>query len=203
MKIEIQKKDLLSLLSRTQNIVEKRNTMPILINVLLEAQNNLLKAYATDLEVSLTDTAISQVKEPGKVAVSAKSLFEITKELFDGPLTLFKKENNWLEIKQGKFLSNNRSHVKRCSKEVALWLSLAFLSALSFFFFIILGFAFETPPMESPSHATKKFYLEKLIPFFTCYKNTACGFIVGNAIHHISVFVPAGFRIQIFHICFL
>ena len=106
MKIEIQKKDLLGLLSRTQNIVEKRNTMPILINVLLEAtKDNLLKAYATDLEVSLTDAVPVQTKEAGKVAVSAKSLFDITKELFDGPLQLIKKENNWLEIKQGKFLS--------------------------------------------------------------------------------------------------
>lgn len=105
MKIEIQKKDLLGLLSRTQNIVEKRNTMPILVNVLLETQDNQLKAYATDLEVSLTDSVPVQVKEPGKVAVSAKSLFEITKELFEGPIQLIKKENNWLEIKQGKFLS--------------------------------------------------------------------------------------------------
>lgn len=105
MKIEIQKKELLNILSRTQNIVEKRNTMPILVNVLLEAQDNSLKAYATDLEVSLTDVVPSQIKEPGKVAVSAKSLFEITKELMDGPIQLIKKENNWLEIKQGKFLS--------------------------------------------------------------------------------------------------
>src|SRR5688572_27991595 len=107
MKIEIQKKDLLGLLSRTQNIVEKRNTMPILINVLLEAnaKDNLLKAYATDLEVSLTDAVPVQIKEAGKVAVSAKNLFELTKELLDGPIQLVKKENNWLEIKQGKFQS--------------------------------------------------------------------------------------------------
>lgn len=105
MKIEIQKKDLLGLLSRTQNIVEKRNTMPILVNVLLETQENHLKAYATDLEVSLTDHIPVIIKETGKVAVSAKSLFEITKELLEGPIQLIKKENNWLEIKQGKFLS--------------------------------------------------------------------------------------------------
>jgi DNA polymerase-3 subunit beta len=105
MKIEIQKKDLLSLLSKTLNIVEKRNTMPILVNVLLEASDSSLKAYATDLEVSLTDHSPVVIKEAGKVAVSAKSLFDITKELFEGPLQLIKKENNWLEIKQGKFLS--------------------------------------------------------------------------------------------------
>jgi len=105
MKIEIQKKDLLNLLGRTLNIVEKRNAMPILINVLLEAQYDQLKAYATDLEVSLTDSVPALIKEAGKVAVSAKSLFEITKELIDGPIKLSKKENNWLEIKQGKYLS--------------------------------------------------------------------------------------------------
>ncbi len=107
MKIEIQKKELLTLLSRTQNIVEKRNTMPILVNVLLEASaaDKQLKAYATDLEVSLTDAVPVQIKEAGKVAVSAKSLFELTKELLDGPIQLNKKDNNWLEIKQGKFQS--------------------------------------------------------------------------------------------------
>lgn len=105
MKLEIQRKDLLSLLSKTQNIVEKRNTMPILVNVLLDGSDDHLKAYATDLEVSLTDSAPAKIKSAGKVAVSAKSLFEITRELFDGPLELIKKDNNWLEIKQGKFLS--------------------------------------------------------------------------------------------------
>ncbi|MFM6929941.1 MAG: DNA polymerase III subunit beta [Bdellovibrio sp.] len=105
MKIEIDKRDLLSLIGKTQNIVEKRNTMPILINVLLEADANLLKVFATDLEVSLTDQIKAQVHQSGKVAVSAKSLFDIAKELSEGPITLIKKENNWLEIKQGKYTS--------------------------------------------------------------------------------------------------
>lgn len=105
MKLEIDKRDLLSLIGKTQNIVEKRNTMPILINVLLEADQNTLKVFATDLEVSLTDQIKANVSQSGKVAVSAKSLFEIAKELSEGPITLIKKENNWLEIKQGKYTS--------------------------------------------------------------------------------------------------
>lgn len=105
MKIEIEKKDLMNLVGRTQNIVEKRNTMPVLVNVLLEAEDNTLKVFATDLEVSLTDSVKIKVVQPGKVAVSAKSLFEITKELSEGPIQLIKKENNWLEIKQGKYTS--------------------------------------------------------------------------------------------------
>lgn len=105
MKIEIDKKDLLNLIGKTQNVVEKRNTMPILVNVLLEADQDHLKVFATDLEVSLTDQTKAKVSQPGKVAVSAKSLFEIAKELSEGFITLIKKDNNWLEIKQGKYTS--------------------------------------------------------------------------------------------------
>ncbi|MGZ3742266.1 MAG: DNA polymerase III subunit beta [Pseudobdellovibrionaceae bacterium] len=105
MRFEIDKRDLLGLIGKTQNIVEKRNTMPILVNVLLEAENDSLKVFATDLEVSLTDQVKIKVVQSGKVAVSAKSLFEIAKELSEGTIQLIKKENNWLEIKQGKYTS--------------------------------------------------------------------------------------------------
>ncbi len=105
MKIEIEKKDLMNLIGKTQNIVEKRNTMPVLMNVLLEADQNELRVFATDLEVSLTDTVKVKTSQPGKVAVSAKSLFEIAKELSEGMIQLHRKDNNWLEIKQGKYLS--------------------------------------------------------------------------------------------------
>lgn len=105
MYIEIDKKELLNLIGKTLNIVEKRNTMPVLMNVLLEAEGQSLKVFATDLEVSLTDQSPAVVKQPGKVAVSAKSLFDIAKELGDGKIQLTRKENNWLEIRQGKYLS--------------------------------------------------------------------------------------------------
>jgi DNA polymerase-3 subunit beta len=105
MRLEIDKRDLLGLIGKTQNIVEKRNTMPILVNILLEADNDALKVFATDLEVSLTDQVKIKVIQPGKVAVSAKSLFDIAKELSEGTIQLIKKENNWLEIKQGKYTS--------------------------------------------------------------------------------------------------
>ncbi len=105
MKIEIDKKDLIILIGKTQNIVEKRNTLPILVNVLLEADNSEMKVFATDMEVSLTDSIKCKVTQAGKVAVSAKSLFDITKELGDGSIQLIKRENNWLEIRQGKYFS--------------------------------------------------------------------------------------------------
>jgi len=106
MMVEVEKKDLISLLSKTQNIVEKRNTMPILINVLLEADNKHLKVFATDLEVSLTDEIQVIREQKGRVAVSAKSLFDIVKELSETPISLTRKENNWLEIRQNKSVFN-------------------------------------------------------------------------------------------------
>jgi DNA polymerase-3 subunit beta len=98
----IEKQDLLGLLARTQNIVEKRNTMPVLVNVLLQANKNGLRVYATDLEVSLTDEIPAQVRSEGRCAANAKSLFEIVKELQDGPVAVERLPNDWLRITQNK-----------------------------------------------------------------------------------------------------
>ncbi len=106
MKLSVEKKDLLNVIARAQNIVEKRNTMPILINVLLEANKDGLRAFATDLEVSLTDEIKASVKQEGKVAVNAKSLFEIIKELPEGKVELERRENNWLKITQNRAVFN-------------------------------------------------------------------------------------------------
>ena len=106
MKLSVEKKDLLHVIARAQTIVEKRNTMPILVNVLLEAKGDCLRAFATDLEVSLTDEINGQIKNDGKVAVNAKSLFEIIKELPDGKIELERKENNWLKITQNRAVFN-------------------------------------------------------------------------------------------------
>lgn len=106
MKVKINKTNLLSLISRAQNIVEKRNTMPILVNVLLEVKDKFLQVFATNLEVSLTDSYPAEILSDGKVAVNAKSLFDIIKELPDGDIFLEKMENNWLKISQNKAVYN-------------------------------------------------------------------------------------------------
>ncbi len=107
MELKIKKSEIVDLIGKTQNIVEKRNTMPILVNVLLEAKNNKLKVYATDLEVSITDEVECKVGVDGKVAVDAKQLFQIVKELNDeGLIQLKSKDNNWLIVQQGKAVFN-------------------------------------------------------------------------------------------------
>lgn len=124
MELKIKKTDLLDIIGKTQNIVEKRNTMPILVNVLIEAKNDLLKVYATDLEVSLTDEAPCKVTVPGKVAVDAKQLFQIVKELNeDGIIQLKSKDNNWLFVQQGKAVFNLVGKIQksiRCSQHTLL-----------------------------------------------------------------------------------
>lgn len=106
MKISINKNNLIALIAKTQNIVEKRTSMPVLINILLEANDKSLKVYATNLEVSLIDEAEAEVTKSGKVAVNAKNFFDIVKELANEDVELIKQENNWLKIVQGKSVFN-------------------------------------------------------------------------------------------------
>lgn len=102
MKIKVLKTEIFKLISKAQNIIEKRNTMPVLTNVLLSADKNSLTLYATDLEVSVKATCKIEGLKEGKAVVSAKSLFDILKELPDGEIRLEKLENNSLTIEQGK-----------------------------------------------------------------------------------------------------
>jgi len=99
---KVEKNDFLKMITRAQNIVEKRNTMPVLVNVLLEAKGNQIKIFATNLEVSLTDHCPAEIKVEGKVAIAAKNLYELTRELSDGTITFEKQENNWLKLTQNK-----------------------------------------------------------------------------------------------------
>lgn len=102
MNFEVNKNDFLKMITKAQNIVEKRNTMPVLVNVLLEAKDNKLIIFATNLEVSLTDYCSANIKTEGRVAIAAKSLYDLTKELSDENIHFEKQKNNWLRITQGK-----------------------------------------------------------------------------------------------------
>jgi DNA polymerase-3 subunit beta len=64
-------------LGRVQGIVEKRNTIPILSNVLIEGREGEIHITATDLEVGMQASYPATVKIPGKVTVSAKKIHEI------------------------------------------------------------------------------------------------------------------------------
>ncbi len=106
MQFTIKKDIFLKGLTKVQGIVEKKHTIPILANVLIEAKKSEIILTATDLEVGLKSKYKSEVEIEGKVTVSAKKLFEIIKELPDKEIKFNSKNNFWVEIKCGKSIFN-------------------------------------------------------------------------------------------------
>lgn len=86
MKISIERAVLLKAVGQAQSVVERRNTIPILANVLIEADQNAVSFRATDLDIEVVDKAVAQVTRPGATTVSAVMLHEIVRKLPDGAL---------------------------------------------------------------------------------------------------------------------
>jgi DNA polymerase-3 subunit beta len=103
MKLSIEKNELQRGLARIQSIVEKRNTMPILANVHLEAFDRKgdagLELAATDLEVGLRSSHPADVSKVGSVTASAKKLYEIVRELPEEPVHLEASPDAYLSIR--------------------------------------------------------------------------------------------------------
>jgi DNA polymerase-3 subunit beta len=102
MEFTIHKETFLKALQKVQGIVEKRNTMPILSNVLLEATAGVLQVTATDLEVGMKSSYEASIVKDGKITVSAKKVYEIIRELPDAEIHFATRANDWVEIRCGK-----------------------------------------------------------------------------------------------------
>jgi len=103
MKFSIMKDPILEELQLLQGIVEKRNTMPILANILVQASEKEVELTGTDLEVGLKTHFEAKIDDPGAVTVSGKKIFEIVKSLPDGESVSFKEEKDlMMEIKAGE-----------------------------------------------------------------------------------------------------
>ncbi|MFN7982006.1 MAG: DNA polymerase III subunit beta [Vicinamibacterales bacterium] len=83
MELVVRKHDLLRELQLFQGIVERKNTIPILANVLLDAKDGEVKFLATDLEVGLRSRCEATITKPGALTLPAKKLYEIVKSLPD------------------------------------------------------------------------------------------------------------------------
>ncbi|SEA36101.1 DNA polymerase III, beta subunit [Desulfuromusa kysingii] len=106
MQFTISKSIFLDGLAKVQGIVEKRHTIPILANVLIEAKNNEITITATDLEVGLKSKYEANIINEGKITISAKKLYEIIKEFPDKEINFLSKNNFWVEIKCDKSIFN-------------------------------------------------------------------------------------------------
>ena len=104
MKATIERAKLLRCLSHVQSVVERRNTIPILSNVLIEASaDGLVKVMATDLDLQVVESldAVS-VDAPGAITVSAHLLFDIARKLPDGSQVSLETADNRMTVKAGR-----------------------------------------------------------------------------------------------------
>lgn len=86
MKFSIERNTLLKAVSHAQSVVERRNTIPILGNVLIEAEGDEVSFRATDLDIEVVDQAPAKVERAGATTVPAVTLHEIVRKLPDGAL---------------------------------------------------------------------------------------------------------------------
>jgi len=103
MQFTVQKEVIGEELQILQGIVEKRNTMPILANILIQAADGRVELIGTDLEVGLRTYFEAQVGEAGAVTVSGKKIFEIVKSLADGlPVTFKESQDLMMHVTAGE-----------------------------------------------------------------------------------------------------
>ncbi|MFN9578565.1 MAG: DNA polymerase III subunit beta [Novosphingobium sp.] len=104
MKATIERATLLKCLSHVQSVVERRNTIPILSNVLIEAAaDGTVRVMATDLDLQVVESlgAVS-VESPGAITVSAHLLFDIARKLPDGSQVSLETADNRMAVKAGR-----------------------------------------------------------------------------------------------------
>jgi len=101
MKIKIKRDDILKGIQKTQGIVEKKGTMPILSNILIETGRESIDIIATDLEIGIKSSSPADVIEEGGITISARKTFEIMREIIGEDVLIEREENNWVKITDG------------------------------------------------------------------------------------------------------
>ncbi|MBI4691246.1 MAG: DNA polymerase III subunit beta [Nitrospirae bacterium] len=100
MKLSVSKEELQEKLSNIQNIVEKRNTMPVLSHFLLDAGKKASYILATDLETAIKEPLQITVEKEGKLCIPARKMLEIVREV-DGEITMESEDGQWLKVSSG------------------------------------------------------------------------------------------------------
>ena len=103
MELVVRKFDLLKELQLFQGIVERKNTIPILANVLFEAKGETVRLAATDLEVGLRAECKASIAKAGALTLPAKKLFEIVKELPDTDIRIEEEKSGAVKVAADRF----------------------------------------------------------------------------------------------------
>src|SRR5450755_1054824 len=98
MEFSVTKSVLLNELNTTQGVVERKTTIPILSNLLVEAKGTRLTITATDLELSIRTSCEAKVKKEGAGTIPAKKLFELMRLLPEGEIKFKLLENHWVQV---------------------------------------------------------------------------------------------------------
>jgi DNA polymerase-3 subunit beta len=102
MEFEIQRTEFLEGLRLTQGVVERRNTLPILSNTLIEPAEGGISILATDLDTGVRRCCTARVKGSGAITVNARKLFELVKEMKGDVIRVRGLENHRVEVLSGK-----------------------------------------------------------------------------------------------------
>src|SRR4028119_2030926 len=103
MKATIERATLLKSLGHVQSVVERRNTIPILSNVLIEAQEGGgLRLMATDLDLQINETIEANVTQAGATTVSAHTLFDIARKLPEGSQVEISASEGKMQVNAGR-----------------------------------------------------------------------------------------------------
>ena len=102
MEITVSRQDLVRELTATQSVVERKTTIPILSNFLLEAEDDRLNLTATDLDQAIRTSATVKVKKPGACTIPARKLYDYIKLLPEGDISIKLLENHWVQIRSGR-----------------------------------------------------------------------------------------------------
>ena len=102
MEITVSRQELVKELTATQSVVERKTTIPILSNFLIEADGDRLNITATDLDQAIRTSAAVKVKKPGSCTIPARKLYDYIKLLPDGDISIKLLENHWVQIRSGR-----------------------------------------------------------------------------------------------------
>jgi DNA polymerase-3 subunit beta len=102
MEISVSRQDLVKELTATQSVVERKTTIPILSNFLIEAEGDRLNITATDLDQAIRTSVEVKVKKPGSCTIPARKLYDYIKLLPDGDISIKLLENHWVQIRSGR-----------------------------------------------------------------------------------------------------
>src|SRR5215472_6814270 len=98
MELTVKRGDFLNELTLMQGVVERKNTIPILSNILLRASDGHLSFTSTDLDLTLLSQAAAKVSRPGSVTVPARKLFDLIRNLPEADVALKLMENHYLGV---------------------------------------------------------------------------------------------------------